>query len=168
VAQLAESGVNAAGFPADVADRPSLAATMEEVVEHFGTVDVLEYSPSSAPGPVSPAEVTVDDIQIHLDPILYGALTAAQAVLPAMLKTGSGTLLFSNGGGVNPYPTLAGINIAQAALRNWVLNLNATLAGTGVCAASIPINVRISASADDGLPSASPDEIAEIFWNLHT
>ncbi|MGI5153044.1 SDR family oxidoreductase [Plantactinospora sp. CA-294935] len=91
VAQLAKSGVNAAGFPADVPDRPSMAATMEKVIEHFGTVDVLGYSPSSAPGPDSPAEVTVDDIQIHLDPIPYGALTAAQAVLPAMLKTGSGT-----------------------------------------------------------------------------
>src|SRR5262249_39234036 len=46
VAELGESGVDAAGFAADVTDRPSLAAAFARITERLGRVDVLEYSPA--------------------------------------------------------------------------------------------------------------------------
>jgi NAD(P)-dependent dehydrogenase (short-subunit alcohol dehydrogenase family) len=100
---------------------------------------------------VQPRDVTVDNLRPEIEQGLYGAVTATQAVLPAMLENGAGTLLFTTGGGaINPYPMLAATNMAQAALRNWVFNLHNTLSDQGVFAANVAINVFIGASAPDG------------------
>jgi hypothetical protein len=105
----------------------------------------------------------------EIEHILYGAVTATRTVLPAMLAAGAGTLLFTMGGGaINPYPMLATMNMAQAALRNWVHNLNNTLTDKGVHAANVAINVFIGANPPAGVPYAAPDDLAEIYWDLHT
>jgi NAD(P)-dependent dehydrogenase (short-subunit alcohol dehydrogenase family) len=44
-AELSETGVRAAAFPADVTDRPGLRDALAAAEDHFGTIDVLEYSP---------------------------------------------------------------------------------------------------------------------------
>ena len=49
------------------------------------------------------------------------------------------------------------MNAAQAALRNWVQNLNGALAETGVDAGNVAINVLIGARAPAGVPHAAPD-----------
>ena len=43
--ELGDAGIDAAGFTADVTDRPSLTAAFARIKERFGRVDVLEYSP---------------------------------------------------------------------------------------------------------------------------
>jgi NADP-dependent 3-hydroxy acid dehydrogenase YdfG len=115
VAQLADSGITAAAFPADVSDHPALTAALEQAAARFGTIDVLEFSPYSGLAVVNPAEVTGDNLQTEIEHILYGAVIATQTVLSAMLAAGTGTLLFTLGGGaINPYPMLATMNMAQA------------------------------------------------------
>lgn len=170
VAQLAESGITAAAFPADVSDQQALATALENAAAHFGTIDVLEYSPHAGLARINPLEVTVENLQSQIEHLLYGAVTAAQAVLPAMLSTGSGTLLFTTGGGaINPYPMLATANAAQAAQRNWVLNLHNVLADKGIHAANIAINVFIGDNPPaPGIPHVHPDDIARTYWQAHT
>src|SRR5215471_18682616 len=113
---------------------------------------------------VSPEEVTVDTLRLQIEHLLYGAVTATRAVLPAMLRSGAGTLLFTTGGGaINPYPMLASMNMAQAALRNWVHNLHATLAGQRVHAATVAINLLPATTAPEGVPHAAPDGIAQAY-----
>lgn len=169
VAQLTESGISAAAFPADVADRPALTAALEQAAEHFGGIDVLEFSPYGGLDMVYPADVTVDNLQPEIEHLLYGAVTATNAVLPAMLAAGAGTLLFTTGGGaINPYPMLATMNMAQAALRNWVHNLRNSLADKGIYAALVAINLMPTATAPEGVPHADPDDIAQAYWDLHS
>jgi NAD(P)-dependent dehydrogenase (short-subunit alcohol dehydrogenase family) len=97
----------------------------------------------------SPSEVTVDNLQPQVEYNFYGAVTAAQAVLPAMRKAGAGTL------------------------RNWVINLNKELTGSGVCAGHVVINVWIGdgaverTDAPEDVPTATPDQIAPLYWDLH-
>ena len=106
VAQLAESGAKAAALPADVADRPALRSALERASAHFGAIEVLEYSPYSGPSTVSPPDVTVENLQPQIEHLLYGAVAATHAVLPAMLEAGVGTLLFTIGGGaLTPIPS---------------------------------------------------------------
>ncbi|GAA2829803.1 SDR family NAD(P)-dependent oxidoreductase [Kribbella solani] len=173
VDQLGQEGIKAAAFPADVMDRSSLTAALERAAARFGGIDVLEYSPAphtpvSGLTMVTPSETTVDDLQPQVEYNLYGAVTAARAVLPAMREAGAGTLLFTTGGGsVNPIPMLGNVNAAAAALRNWVLNLHNELSGTGVYAAHVAISTWIGANAPEGFPSASPEQIAPIYWMLH-
>ncbi|WP_246459407.1 SDR family NAD(P)-dependent oxidoreductase [Streptomyces himalayensis] len=116
----------------------------------------------------APSEVTVDNLQPQIEYNFYGAVAAARAVLPAMREAGAGTLLFTTGGGsVNPVvPMLANVNAAAAALRNWAINLHNELAGTGIHAAHVAINVWIGDGGPEGIPTATPEQIAPLYWDL--
>lgn len=168
--QLGTEGITAKGFPADVLDHAQLGSALEDAAAHFDDIDVLEYSPADAANIAitTPSQSTPADIQVHIDEQLYGAIAATRAVLPAMREAGSGTLLFTTGAGsVDPNPMLGNINPGQAALRNWALNLHKELADTGVQAAHVAIGVWIGAEAPEGVPTATPDQIATLYWDLH-
>ncbi|MET9760992.1 SDR family NAD(P)-dependent oxidoreductase [Streptomyces sp. NPDC006372] len=173
VGQLGQEGITAEAFTADVLDRPSLTAALDAVKARFGGIDVLEYSPAAhSPMPgltlAAPSEVTADNLQPQIEYVFYGAVAAARTVLPAMREAGAGTLLFTSGGGsVDPIPMLGNVNAAGAALRNWVINLGKELAGSGVHAAHVAINVWIGDGGPEGFPRATPEQIAPIYWDLH-
>lgn len=168
-AGLAEHGVTAEGFPADAADPASLTAALQAAAARFGRIDVLEFSPYAGLVQVLPAEVTLDNLAPAVQETLYGAVTATQAVLPAMIEAGAGTLLYTTGGGaISPYPFLATLNTAQAALRNWVHNLHNTLAGQGVYAGVVAVNAMIGDNPPEGFPAIAPDTLARHYWDLHT
>jgi NAD(P)-dependent dehydrogenase (short-subunit alcohol dehydrogenase family) len=168
-ALLAEQGVEAAGFAADILDVGSIEAAFGRIVDRFGDVDVLEFSPAPhTPGPgtemTDVLATTPESVQPQVDFYLYGALRVARQVLPAMLDRGAGTLLFTTGGGsVSPVPMMGNVNAAAAALRNWILNLHPVVAERGVYAA----HVAISAWIGSGPPEAEPDAIARTYWDLY-
>ncbi|MGW0433059.1 SDR family NAD(P)-dependent oxidoreductase [Micromonospora sp. NPDC003197] len=169
VTELATAGITAAGFTADTGDQQALAAALEQASAHFGGIEVLEFSPYAGLNRVTPAEVTIDNLRPEIEQLLYGAVTAVGAVLPGMLAAGTGTLLFTTGGGaITPYPMLGATNAAQAALRNWAHNLHNTLANQGIQAATVAINVFIGATPPaPGIPHVAPDQIAQAYWTLH-
>lgn len=165
VARLAEEGITAAGFAADISDHASLIAAFAAVNARFGPVDVLEFSPANAALPFAPpTEVSIANLQPQIDFYLYGAITAVEQVLPAMLTRGSGTLLFTTGGSsITPSPMFANIGIATAGLRNWVYSLHEVLAERGIQAAHIAISAWIGKQ-----PGAEPETIAPLYWELYT
>ncbi|MEV4138918.1 SDR family NAD(P)-dependent oxidoreductase [Dactylosporangium sp. NPDC049742] len=169
VAELNTVGITAEGFPADTADAAQVTAALQHAITRFGRINVLEFSPHAGLTMTAPKDVTVESLRQPIDSLLYGAVAAVQAVLPAMIVAGSGTVLFTTGGGaINPYPMLADLNIAQAGLRNWAINLHNTLAGQGIYVANVAINLLIGTQAPDGVPYRAPDEIALDYWALHT
>lgn len=152
VTELTASGITAAAFPADTTNPAQLTAALQDAAARLGRIDVLEFSPHAGLAMVQPEDVTLDALRPQVDALLYGAVAAVQAVLPAMREAGSGTLLLTTGGGaIDPYPMLATANIAQAYQRNWALNLHKTLAADGIYAANIAINLMIA----DQAPKAS-------------
>ena len=168
-ATLTTEGINAKGFAADVLDTGSLTGALEAAAEHFGGIDVLEYSPGG-PDPkfVTPSRLTVADVDLQMRYLLYGAIAATGVVLPAMRRAGTGTLLFTTGAGsVDPTPMLGDINTAGAALRSWVLNLHKELEPEGIQAAHVAIGAWIGDRAPEGTPSASADQISPLYWDLH-
>jgi NADP-dependent 3-hydroxy acid dehydrogenase YdfG len=169
---LTVEGVTAAAFPADVRDHTALTRALGEAATRFGTIDVLEYSPvGSADTTVmtAPSQSAPSDVQDQIDFQLYGAIAATRAVLPAMRQAGSGTLLYTTGAGsLDPVPVVANVNAAAAALRNWVINLHKELADSGIQAAHVAIDVSLGAvEVVPGFPTAMPDEVAPIYWELH-
>lgn len=173
VAALAADGITAAAFPADVLDRPALREALAAAKEHFGGIDVLEYSPADASaGPLAPVDIreaTPENVQPQIEYYLYGAMTAADVVLPDLLAAGAGTLLFTTGAGsVYPVPRYGNVTAGGAALRNWALNLGEALAGSGVHVAHVAIALMIGDKAPvpgyDFLPAS---DIAPMYWDLH-
>ena len=167
VQQLAHKGVEAAAFGADVYDRESLVTALRQVKERFGQIDVLEFSPND-PGMklASATQVTYENIQKAIDFQVHGAITAANEVIPEMIKRGSGTILFTTGASsIHPEIThewVANYGVAAAGLRNWAHALHASLAPKGVQVAHVAIGVFIGQQ-----PEASAEAIAPLYWELH-
>jgi NAD(P)-dependent dehydrogenase (short-subunit alcohol dehydrogenase family) len=172
VGKLTAEGITAAAFTADVLNHGSLTQALKDAATHFGGIDVLEYSPvGTAENTVmtAPSQTTPSDVQYQMDFLLYGAIAATKAVLPAMREAGAGTLLYTTGAGsIDPVTMLGNVNAAQAALRNWVLNLHKELAGTGIQAAHIAIDVSVDTPAFPSAPTAPAEQIARAYWDLHT
>jgi len=174
--KLAAEGIAAAGFPADVTDRPALAAALDSAAGRFGGIDVLHYSSPGAGTTESlrstgALDVTVDNLGPQVESTCYGAITATRAVLPAMLAAGTGTLLYTTGGSsVTPAPVFVSAGMAGAALRKWALTLNGALAGQGIYAGHVAIGTWIAGTpgAPEGTPLKEPDDIARLYWDLHT
>ncbi|MDQ0578755.1 SDR family NAD(P)-dependent oxidoreductase [Streptomyces rishiriensis] len=164
--------VTAAAFPADVLDRDALTRALEDAAAHFGGIDVLEYSPVGTMGSTTlttPARTEPAHVQHEMEFQLYGAIAATQTLLPAMLEAEAGTLLFTTGAGsIDPVPQVGNVNAAAAALRNWAINLHKELEGTGIQAAHIGIDVSIGMSVIPDFPTAQPEEISPVYWDLHT
>src|SRR5438270_10568230 len=107
----------------------------------------------------------------QLESICYGPITATQAVLPAMLAAGTGTLLYTTGASsVTPAPVFVSAGMAGAALRKWALTLNGALADSGVYAGHVAIGTWIAGTpgAPEGATLKEPDDIARLYWGLHT
>ncbi|MFJ2621028.1 SDR family NAD(P)-dependent oxidoreductase [Glutamicibacter sp. NPDC087344] len=172
VATLAAEGIEAKGFAADTADANALSRALSDAHKHFGSVDVLEFSPhaGNSESMVDPLEVTHDTLRPAIDSLLYGAVTAVQSVLPAMRANGNGTILLTAGtGSINPVQIFGALNAAQAATRNWALNLNGKLQGSGTYVAHVAIGVGIGEVAPaPGYPFKTPAELADLYWDLHT
>ena len=174
--KLAAEGVAAAGFAADVTDRPALAAALGGAAERFGAIGVLHYSCQGAGSAetlrsTAALDVTVDSLRPQLESICYGAITATRKVLPAMLAAGTGTLLYTTGASsVTPAPVFVSAGMAGAALRKWALTLNDALADRGVYVGHVAIGTWIAGTpgAPEGARLKEPDDIARLYWDLHT
>ena len=53
VDELAGEGIDAAAFQADVTDRLAITSAVEAIVDRWGPIDVLEYSPLPSDHPLS-------------------------------------------------------------------------------------------------------------------
>jgi NADP-dependent 3-hydroxy acid dehydrogenase YdfG len=162
---LTSEGIEAHGFAADITDGASIAAAFAGIRDTYGGVDVFEFSPADrALGMVDVLDVAAENVQPQIDFYVYGAINAARQVIPHMVQRGAGTMIFTTGGGsVTPAPMLANINIAAAALRNWVLNLHGALAPKGIYVA----HLAISAWIGSGTPEAEANVIAQEYWKLY-
>ncbi|WP_152352880.1 SDR family NAD(P)-dependent oxidoreductase [Brachybacterium subflavum] len=171
VSELAGEGLEAAGFVADAANPASIMTALEAARERFGSIDALEFSPhaGNAESMVDPLDVSPENLRPAVDTMLFGAVAAVQAVLPAMREKGTGTVLLTAGtGSIDPVPIFGTLNAAQAATRNWTLNLHHTLADSGVYVAHVAIGVGIGETAPaPGYPFRTPAQIADDYWNLH-
>ncbi|OLT14156.1 short-chain dehydrogenase [Actinomadura sp. CNU-125] len=164
-------GVTAAAFAADVSDRPNLERALAAAEEYFGSIDVLEYSPAPtladlADRPlVSAVDLTVEAVLPQMETGFFGAIAAVRQVLPGMIERGAGTIIGTSGAGSGPMvvPQVASANVANAAMRNWLLALNESVADQGVHVAHVALGARIGS----GRPDSEADVIADLYWKAH-
>jgi NAD(P)-dependent dehydrogenase (short-subunit alcohol dehydrogenase family) len=182
VTELAEDGIAAAGFTADLYDLGQLVTAVEEITAHFGPIDVAEFSPgggNTGDGIVSVLDVDPSNLQLGQDRFLIPAVALVRTVLPGMIARRAGAILFTAGqSGVYPKARMGNIGMAQAALRNYFLNLNGELADTGVYVGAVNIGALIEGSVPHRFVISllgsefhgdviHPDTYAEHFWDRY-
>ncbi|MFI9778581.1 SDR family NAD(P)-dependent oxidoreductase [Streptomyces sp. NPDC051956] len=176
-ASLADEGITAGAYPADVTDEKALTSALHAAADALGHIGVLSYSPApvwehsddgslpdlAAMGLTGTLETTAASARAQFDLVVGGALTAAAAVLPAMREARDGALLFTTGrSAVTPIPILGNAGIAQAGLRNWAGGAHTELAPEGVYVGHLCVGVPILPGTGDG----DPDAIADRWYDL--
>jgi short-subunit dehydrogenase len=161
VSELAQAGITAVGFAADIGVEESLRDAFAQIRANVGDVDVLLFNASSNP-PGRPEAVPTQDVVDAFRIGAAGALIAAQEVLPTMRQRDGGCLFFTGGGlALKPWPPSTALGMAKAALRNLVASLATDVADTNIHVATVIINGLV------GKPGFEPDNIADRFWELY-
>lgn len=94
--KLQAKGITAGIFKVDILDRDSINRALHQVIDEYGAIDVLEFSPSPAWETLrAPRNIDVENEQYHLDFQVLSAITAVQTVLPQMVGRKSGSILFT-------------------------------------------------------------------------
>ncbi len=179
-AALAEEGIEAVAFPADLTDLAGIPALVHAIEARFGTIDVAVYSPvPSSAGFVSAVDLDSATLRSMTPIFTYAPVEVSHALLPGMLARGDGAIVLVTGlTAVVTVPGISGVGPAMAAARNHILTLNAEVAGKGVFAGSVSIGAMIErstgmriatadgATLDPRLPVIDPDVIAEEIRSL--
>ncbi|MCX4680300.1 SDR family NAD(P)-dependent oxidoreductase [Streptomyces sp. NBC_01433] len=176
---LASKGIEAAAFPADLADPAGIPALVARIQDHFGRIDVVEYSPVTMMAMPQPAtELTADRLGELLNLFTLTPVEITRAVLPAMTARGDGAILVTHGlTAARPVPGMGGLGSAMAATRNYLYALHGEVAPLGVYVGTLTIGSVIAGSeghdsfAGAPLPSGitvvEPDRLADIYWNMY-
>jgi NADP-dependent 3-hydroxy acid dehydrogenase YdfG len=164
-AELADDGVRARGYVADVRDTAGLGSALGAAAEAQGVVEVLQYSPLPHRDFRKPlAETSRADLLAAYEFAVLGPQAAVGAVLPGMRSLGRGTILFVNGGSaVRPASGVAGTSVAFAGEAALAQLLHHDLASEGIHVAQLIVPGAIVA----GHPRKDPAVLAERVWEMH-
>jgi NAD(P)-dependent dehydrogenase (short-subunit alcohol dehydrogenase family) len=183
LASLRDDGITAIAIAADVTEPEQVRAAVTTTTERLGPIGVAYFGPGAAdptarPRPILQAQTS--DVSDAMRTLVHPALDLTGMLLPGMIGRGGGTLLFVAGlGAVVPLPGLGALAVASAALRTYVLTVNAALADTGVYAGALVIgglieggDIHRHAVAAVGpagaakLPTIDPIAVADTAWEL--
>jgi NADP-dependent 3-hydroxy acid dehydrogenase YdfG len=181
-AQLEAEGAAVSQSVADLADPAQVRTTADRIAAQSGTPDVVLYSPGDVSRlPIDARSLDANALQTWLPLNLLSPVELTHAVIPGMVRRGSGALLVAQGIAVrDPNPAMASSSVAQAGLLNYLHALSADVHAHGVRIASLQIAQLIERSAaarlfDGGhfdevetgqLPRIDPDQLAEQVWTI--
>jgi len=136
-ASLVADGIDATALPCDVTDEEGIAGLVADVEENIGPIDLLVNNAGIIQ--LGPAEAfRLDDYRRAMDVMFWGALNAAEAVLPRMRARRRGTLVnVTSIGAAIGIPHLAPYDAAKFALRGWSEALGAEMARYGISVVTV-------------------------------
>jgi len=158
---------------ADVAKATDITAAFDKIRRELGDVDVLLYNAAMRPfGKLMDTKPSTFENTWRVN--AFGAFLSAQEVVPAMLKRGSGAIIFTGAtAGVKPFATSAAFGPAKFALRGLAQVMARDLQPHGIHVAYVNVDGAIDMpfirerfpqlTADDML---KPSAIAETYWHL--
>ena len=152
-AEIESAGGTARSYALDVADFDAVKNMAADVLDAFGRIDVLVNNAGHSSPHRRLLDSTPEDIRRVIDSNLVGTIYCTQAVVPAMLKAGAGTIVnVSSLAATNP-GLLGGMaySAAKAAVVNFTGFLNAEFTG-GELRASVVIPGEVDTPILEGRP----------------
>lgn len=154
------SDYDALGVTADVTDEVGLRTAIDEIVDRFGTPELLVYNAALIQSDAL-GELTA---QQHLDAWavnVVGAITAAAHLAPQMVRQRIGTIIIT-GGMPEPLPDATSLSLGKAGVRALAKLLAAAYGPAGLHIATVTIAGAVAPGT-----GFDPDDIAEHYWRLH-
>lgn len=155
-AELSAEGYDVAFFQVNVADRSSVDSLVQNVLGHFGKIDILINNAGiTRDGMLH--KLAAEDFQKVVDVNLTGVFNCAQAVVPAMVQQGSGRIIntssvsgvYGNVGQTNYAATKAGV---VGMTKTWAKELGRK---------GINVNAVAPGFIETGMTAAVPDKVIE-------
>ena len=135
VSEIESAGGEAVFFPTDVLDKATVEKNLEQVMEKYGTIDVLlNAAGGNIPAATVPPDKTIFDLDIDAvkevsDLNLFGTVLPTMVFAKAMVNEGCGSIVnFASESALRPLTRVAGYGVAKAAVVNWTRYLSAELA----------------------------------------
>ena len=172
-AELSADGARAVAVPANVASADEIVAAFARIRDELGEVDVLLYNAAMRPfGRLMDTKPSTFENTWRVN--AFGAFLSAQAVVPAMLAKGKGTIIFTGAtAGTKPFATSAAFGPAKFAMRGLAQVMARDLGPQGIHVAYVNIDgaidmpfiwkLRPGLAKEDML---NPAAIAESFWHV--
>lgn len=134
---LASEGHDVIALPLDVTDEEGVAGLVADVEENVGPIDLLVNNAGIIQ--VGPAEsMGIEDYRRAMDIMFWGAVYAAEAVLPRMRARRRGAIVnVTSIGAAVGVPHLAPYDAAKFAMRGWSEALGAESAKHGIAVVTI-------------------------------
>ena len=172
-AEIRSAGGIALPLQSDATRSEDVAAAQAQIRRELGPIDILIYNGGRRPiGRLmeTTPQVFEDTWRLHA----FGAFLWAQAVVPAMLERGSGTILITGAtAGIKPWPNSAAFAPAKFAVRGLAQVMARDLHPRGIHVAYVNVDggidmpllrrLRPEAKSEELL---KPSAIADAFWYL--
>jgi len=173
--EIASRGGHALAVTGDASDAKSLRAAFATIREKLGNPEVLLYNVSgfSRGGLL---DIKIEDFETSWKTTVQGALIAAQEVLPAQVKAGKGTIIYTGAtASVRSNAKFAGFAVPKHGLRALSKSAAKEFGPQGVHIAHVIVDGVI------GIPNTAYqmptrgretyldcDQLADQYWYLHT
>ena len=178
--KLAEQGIEAFSFPADLTDLANIPSLVQAIETQLGSIDVALFSPISTSTYFVPAvDLEASYLQSILPLLTFAPIELARALIPGMRARGKGAFIVADGtSGITPRPKRSGPGPAFAATRNYIMTLHDELQSDGVFAGMLHVGAMIENSAgmaaaltagmklNSSVPVVDPDDLADEVWRL--
>lgn len=174
-ARAANVDVAVKHYAADAMAPEILEDALGRAQEELGPADILIYNVRNRFTACAPLDLSYADLMDEFRLEVIGALAAAKAVIPAMQRRGSGTLLYSSATaafrGSARYPHYA---IGKFGLRALTQSLAKAHSADGIhvahvrldCDLDVPIMQALYGDQYDPDALADPADVAETYWWL--
>lgn len=132
--ELTEQGLRAAGLAIDITDSVSVRNAVDSVIQAFGAVDVLVNNAGIDAPPGLAWELGDEHWKTIVDTDLTGAWLCSKAVIPHMIRRGSGRIIFisSIASRRGSQHVSVAYNAAKAGLLGLAIGLSAQLERHGI------------------------------------
>jgi NAD(P)-dependent dehydrogenase (short-subunit alcohol dehydrogenase family) len=168
VAEIAATGGRAIAVSGDVKTEPLAQALVDTAIERFGGLDIA-FNNAGVVGEMKPLpDVSLAEWRDTLDVNLTSAFLGAKYQVPAMLKRGGGSLIFTSSfvGYTAGMPGMAVYAASKAGQIGLVKALAAEFGAKGIRANAILPGGTDTPASMTNLPGATPEVLAFV-ENLH-
>lgn len=170
-AEIAEQGLRAEGFAADVSDEDSVAAMIDAAVSTFGGLDILHNNAADSDPALQSRDLAITELEVEvwdrtMRVNLRGPMLGCKHAIPHMIRRGGGAIInTSSASGLTGDAARSAYAASKAGLQSLTLSVAAQYGKQGIRCNAIAPGVIATPALEANVP---PEQVAVYLDNTLT